>query len=345
MELKKAFYVACFFSLAFLVCWEIYWRSQGYIADIEDDKYLWAEQRAKVEKADSNVVVLIGSSRILFDIQLPIWEKIVGYKPIQLSAPGSTPLPAFRDLVENTTFSGTIIVGVTPGLFFSTTVPPARPWKRMQAKVDCYHNRTYAQRINHHLSIPLQNSFVILSKGEEEWADDIHLKAFLNRIYLGQRTERPRNPPFYEFMETSIDRNVRMKEKVVQDTAFANSIRRVWLGFSPKERKDDKEGTIKFFVENAKKFMTRGGNLILLYCPSDGELKQIELENLPRAEYWDELVKRSGAKSYHYEDYVELQGLNVPEWSHLAGEDADYFTKELLNILLMDQVIPDRKTQ
>ncbi len=345
MELKKAFYIACFFSLAGLAFWEIYWRSQGYIADLEDDKYLWAEQRAKVEKADSNDVILIGSSRILFDIQLPVWEKVAGYKPIQLAAPGSSPLPAFRDLVENTNFSGTIIVGVTSGLFFSTTVPQARPWKRMQSKVDCYHNRTYAQRLNHQLSIPLQKSFVFLSKGEEDWDDDIHLKSFLNRIYLGQRTERPRDLPFYKFMDTSIDRNVRMKDRVVQDTAFANSIRRVWLSFSPKQKKDDKEGTMKYFIEDAKQFMARGGNLILLLCPSDGEVKQKELENYPRKEYWDELVNQSGARAYHYEDYVELQGLNVPEWSHLAAEDADYFTKELLNILLMDQVVPDRKTQ
>jgi hypothetical protein len=285
----------------------------------------------------------LGHREILFDIQLPVWEKGTGYKPIQLAGAGSTPLPAFRDLVENTTFSGTIIVGVTPGLFFSTTVPQARPWKRMQSKVECYHNRTYAQRLNHHLSIPLQKSLVFLSKGEEEWDDDINLKGFLSRIYLGQRTERPRDPPFYKFMETGIDRNVRMKEKVVQDTAFANSIRRVWMSFAP--RKADKEGTMKFFIEDAKKFIERGGNLILLLCPSDGELKQKELENFPRAEYWDELVKQSGAKGYHYEDYVQFLGLNVPEWSHLAGEDADYFTKELLNILLMDQAIPDRKTQ
>jgi hypothetical protein len=345
MELKKAFLICCCFSLAGLASWEIYWRSQGYIADIEDDKYLWADQRAKVEKADTNDVILIGSSRILFDIQLPVWEKAAGYKPIQLASPGSTPLPAFRDLVENTDFSGTVIVGVTPGLFFSTTFPGARPWKRMQAKVDCFHNRTYAQRLNHRLSIPLQKTFVFLSKGEEDWSDDINLKGFLNRIYLGQRTEKPRMPPFYKFMETSIDRNVRMKNRVVEDTAFANSIRRVWLAFTPKERKDDKEGTIKFFLEDAKKFMARGGNLILLYCPSDGDIKQKENENLPRADYWDELVKQSGAKAYHYEDYVEFQGLNVPEWSHLAPEDADYFTKELVNILLKDQAIPHRKNQ
>jgi hypothetical protein len=63
MELKKAFYIACLFSLVGMVGWEIYWRSQGYIADLEDDKYLWVDQRAKVEKADSNDVILIGSSR------------------------------------------------------------------------------------------------------------------------------------------------------------------------------------------------------------------------------------------------------------------------------------------
>ena len=35
--------------------------------------------------------VLIGSSRVLFDVQLPVWERIAGERPIQLAMEGTSP--------------------------------------------------------------------------------------------------------------------------------------------------------------------------------------------------------------------------------------------------------------
>lgn len=339
MNLKLTFYLTCLFALVSLGAWEIYWRSQGYITDLEDDKYLWADQRSRVEKADKNDVVIIGSSRALFDLQLDVWEEMTGIRPIQLASAGSTPLPAFKDLVQNTTFSGTIVVGVTEGLFFSTTFPGAPPWKRMQNRIEFYHNRTYAQRLNHAISIPLQQSFVFLMKDEEPWDDEINLKNLISKIDLGRRTQSPRMPPFNKFSDITLDRNVRMKEELVTDTAWANSIQRVWQAFTPEDRKSDISSTMSFFLSDAKTFMERGGNLILLRCPSNGKLREIEAKNLPRTEVWDELVRQSGAHAYHYEDYEPLQDLHLPEWSHLAPADADLFTKELLQIMLKDNVI------
>ncbi len=125
MYLKQSLIIAITLSVLSLVAWELYWRSQGKIPDLDDDKNLWAVQRAKVEDASENDVLLLGSSRVLFDIQLNEWEKETGVRPIQLACAGSSPLPVFHDIVQNTNFKGTVLVGVTPGLFFSTTYPEA----------------------------------------------------------------------------------------------------------------------------------------------------------------------------------------------------------------------------
>jgi len=331
-----------FFTLISITSWEFYWRSRGVVPDIEDDKHLWAVQRARLEKAGDSDVVIIGSSRALFDIQLDQWEALTGIRPIQLSSAGSTPLPAMRDIVENTSFKGTLIVGVTPGLFFSTTFPKAPPWKRIQNRINFYRERTYAQRFNHFLSLPLERNLAFISQDEEGWTDDINLRNLLAQIDLGQRTSKEPEPPFYRFQEIAEDRNVRMKEKVVRDTTFANTIKRIWVHFTPEDRNPDKESTMPFFLEDALKFLERGGNLILLRCPSDGYLRDMELRKTPRAEYWDELVRLSGAKAYHFEDYIQLQGFNLPEWSHLSSEDADVFTLELVKILLADNAITSK---
>ncbi|MGJ8592471.1 MAG: hypothetical protein ACSHXF_07980 [Aquaticitalea sp.] len=345
MNLKQSLIIAVTLSVISIVAWEFYWRNQGKIPDLDDDKNLWAVQRGKVKHASENDVVLLGSSRVLFDIQLNEWEKESGVRPIQLASAGASPLPIFHDIVNNTDFVGTVVVGVTPGLFFSTTYPEASPWKRAQNRVDYFEDRTYAQRLNHWLSLPLQKNLVLVSTSEEGWSDDIDLKSLLNNLQIGNRTGKPEFPPFYAFQYIEEDRNNPMSERTATDTAFANSVQRVWKAIiTSNTNPPDREGTSNFFVSDAKKFMERGGNLILLRCPSSGWIKGGEDQFLSRAEFWDPLVEASNAKAYYFEDYDQLKDLTCPEWSHLSAPDARYFTTELVKIMKADGALSNSKT-
>ena len=342
MKLKKSLTIALVITIIATVAWEGYWRSQGYYPNLDDNDALWAQNRHKLKGLTKDGVVLLGSSRVLFDIQLDEWEEATGIRPVQLATAGSTPLPIFHDLVENTSFNGTVLVGVTPGLFFSTTFPKAQPWAWAQTRVDHYHKRTYAQRLNHSLSIPLQNSFAFLS--ESEMASGIKLKTLLSKIKIGERGGKGM-PPFYDFADIEIDRNVKMTERTATDTAFANTVKRVWQFYMNADMPPpDKKSTMAFFLKDAKKFMERGGNLILLRCPSTGFFKDLESKGLPREAYWDSLVSQSKAKAYNYMDYPQFTKLECPEWSHLSAEDASYFTKELVSIMLKDGTITNQKT-
>jgi len=344
MNLKRSLIIAVTLSLVTIGSWEMYWRSQGYYPGLEDDKELWAIQREKLEKATNNDVVLLGSSRVLFDFQLNEWEQVTGKRPIQLAAAGTTPLPVFHDIAQNSDFAGTVIVGVTPGLFFSTTYPLAMPWNRVQTRIDYFYNRTYAQRLNHKLSVPLQNNFAFLTSDEEDWSDDLDLKALLKRIRIGNRIG-PGMPPFYRFQDIYNDRNVLMKNKMATDTAFANTVKKVWgfYGAQAQAHPPEREATIAFFLEDAKRFKARGGNLILVRCPSSGGLRMGENMGLPRAVFWDDLVSQATVPGYHFEDYKQLKNFNCPEWSHLSANDARTFTTELATIMMKDGAISNPK--
>lgn len=343
MSLKKSFLIALTISIIGLTSWELYWRSKGYSPNLDDNKDIWAVQRAKVDKSSSNDVLLIGSSRVLFDIQLNEWESETGVRPIQLASAGASPLPIFSDIVNNTDFKGTIIVGVTPPLFFSTTFPLADPWHRAQSRVDHFYKRTYAQQINHQVSIPLQQNLALLSTTEEMWTDNIDLKSLLNTVKVGNRVPEGM-PPFYRFDEFSLDRNTIMTERTVVDTAFANTIKKVWGFFGKISPPPDKASTMAFFVKDAKTFIDRGGNLILLRGPSTGGLRMGENAVTPRATFWDELIEEVGTKGYHFEDYEDFKDLDCPEWSHLSAKDAQFFTTELAKIMLADGSITNQKT-
>lgn len=336
MQLKQTLIIAAILSVMSIVAWEYYWRSQGFYPTLDDDEALWSVQRNRVQNLSDNDVILTGSSRVLFNIQLNEWEKIIERRPLQLAIAGSSPLPVFHDIVEKTDFKGTVLVGVTPGLFFSTTNPKADPWDAAQSKVNYFHNRTYAQRLNHVLSIPLQQNFAFIS--DVSGVDGINLKQLIKKIKVGNRVSNPM-PPFHEFSDLDIERNTKMTAITVQDTAFANTVKRVWQFFDKEPRPPQRDSTITYFSNDVKKFMNRGGRVILLRNPSTGFYKQLESERLPRTEFWNKLLIQSNAKGYHYNDYEKLRDFDCPEWSHLSAEDAATFTTELAKIIKKDNVL------
>ena len=362
MKLKLSLIVTIALTLIGLIIWESYWRSEGYYPNLNDDKALWAMERSKVEKATTEDVVILGSSRAFFDLQVQEWQKCTGRFPFQLASTGSSPLPTFHDIVNNTDFTGIIVIGVAPGLFFSTTQPGAFPWRRAQSKVDYFKSETYAQKLNHRLSIPLQRNLVLISADEEEWYDDIDLKALLYRIELGDRTKGPDFPPFYNFGDVTIPRNMSLSYKTEHDKEFAQKVIDVW-NFEPPEPPEpqetstievdtlqvkveekkpewpDKEGTIAYFLEDLETFKKRNGKVVLVRCPSSGVVRQRELKELPREQFWDSLVAVSKVPSYHFEDYNQFKDLSCPEESHLSQKDAEFFTRELIKVLYNDRVL------
>jgi len=343
MNLKQSMLIAITLSFVCLVAWELYWRSQGHLPNIDDNKNLWANQREKLDDIKDNTIVFIGSSRILYDIQLDIWKEETKTDPVMLAAQGSSPIPILKDIVENTDFNGTIIAGITEFLLFSTIYQEADFMKRPQSLVDYYYNRTYAQRLNHKLSIPLQKNLAFIRDGDEDWDSDVDLKTLLREF----RDDRagPVYPDWNNFEEITLERHMKMPVRMETDTAYANTVKNVWkFLLSGDNPPPDKEGTSSAFVELAKKFKAKGGNLILVRCPSSGMFKEIESMAFAREENWDPLVEKSGATGYNYLDYDQFQNLFLPEWSHLAAKDAQFFTKELINIMKSDGIILNPKT-
>lgn len=338
MELNKSLVSALLIFVAGILGWEMYTRSQGYIAALNDDKALWAVQRSQLESKISTDVVIIGSSRAHFDLQLDEWESKTGIRPLMLACDGSTPTPIFQDIVNNTSFNGTVVIGVTPGLFFSAPVIQAPMWKRPKTRVDHFYDRTLAQQLNHHLSLPLERNFAFLNSSEEEWADDIDLKSMISRIRIGERLGEPA-PPFYNFSFVDEERNTTMFDKTVTDTAFAATIQHIWMFFIVGAPPPVKDTILAMYEDLIKRFERRGGNVVFARLPSSHGFRDVERKNVPRNEFWEVLLQKTNTPGYHFEDYPQLNQYELPEWSHLATPDAKNFTLDFVDILLQDQII------
>src|SRR3954452_5363643 len=118
-NLLKAGVFALVLVALFIIIWEGYWRSKGFVATYNDDKALWANKRSDAFLPKDKATVFIGSSRIKFDLDVPTWESMTGEKAVQLSLVGTSPRLLLQDLANDKNFRGKLVVDVTEIIFFS----------------------------------------------------------------------------------------------------------------------------------------------------------------------------------------------------------------------------------
>src|ERR1700716_2462494 len=94
-------------EIACVASWETFWRAHYFVPDdYEDTPALWQIQR---ERATGSATVLIGSSRMWEDVDLTVWERTAGTRPIQLAIAGRNPRPVLRELAVDPSFHGLVV--------------------------------------------------------------------------------------------------------------------------------------------------------------------------------------------------------------------------------------------
>jgi hypothetical protein len=316
------------------VAWELHVRSLGYAPTLNDTADLWAERRAAVQP-DS--VVIIGDSRPWFDIDLDAFEQGFGKRPIQLALPGSCGYPVLEHFANDTSFRGTVICSVVPGMFFAPH--GSYPVQMAEKPMKRYAKWSWAQKWGHNLAIPLENTFAFLKQGE------LDLGSLLRRIQLPNRANAhvlPEYPPY--FNHTDRERQARMTAQAEKPGELRDRIRRIWPPLftpPPPPSHVPKEAFMKMMGEAMGKRMQdsvaavakireRGGHVVFVRFPFTGGLKELEDKLTPRGMIWEPLVKATNAPGIYCEDIPELASFDCPEWSHLSAGDSIEFTKRLV---------------
>lgn len=319
--------IVSIFLIMFCAGWELWCRHLGYMPTLNDNPYQWALIREKVNKADQDDIVIIGSSRALFDLRLDVLKKLSGREPLQLSIVGSSPLLILQDLAENTNFSGTIICGVSPVLFFAPGGPPMdKPveWLKFHREF------SPSQRIGQYTGIFLQKKLAFIQQ------EDLTLPALLDLLPIGNRPRAqvpPKFPPFLYTLETN--RQAALLEKVSSDPSYASRIQLIWQGLFTVPGADDTAAgyVIGEYARSVETIRARGGKIIFVRPPSTGWLLEKENEITPRRRFWDRLIQTTGTAGYHFQDYIEQARLDCPEWSHLTEKDSFIYTESLSRLL------------
>jgi hypothetical protein len=313
--------------LLLMAAWEAYWRGFGAVPGYRNSNGAWAEQRRRIDAGEGGRTVLVGSSRILFDVQLPVWEQLSGERPIQLALEGTSPVPVLEDLARDPDFTGRLVVGVAPDLFFSGFA------YRGEA-IEHFHKQGPSQRSGHWLSKRLLEPYFAF------YDPDFALATVVRRQDWPQRPGLRRDTRVRKLMvQDSPDRNTHMWRKLEVDASYRDLARSIWAeNFTgpPPPMMDTPEkarALVAAQIERAGKAVAtlraRGVRVVFVRPPSNGAYYAFEQKAMPRAHTWDVLLQRTGAPGIHFEDYPQLQGYELPEWSHLTAADARRFTTQL----------------
>ena len=314
-----------------MVGWELYWRQENHALSFDDDESLWASKRKLIYQSSPAKPVVIGSSRIKFDLDVDTWENITGEKPIQLSLPGTSPRPMLTDLAHDKNFKGTVLIDVTEGLFF--TPSGSFPEKEAIKRITAYPKWSLSQQISFQINRLLEAHFLFLD------GLNLALNPLLNLLPVQNRPGVWGGPQFpREFSVNGVDRQTKMTDAFVADTVIQNKVKRVWQDIGAHSPKEAIGGPPLVEILNATKqsvdqIRARGGQVLFIRTPSDGPMRQVEKQMFPRALYWDRLLAHTQSQGIYFEDYPALTRYRCPEWSHLTPNDAIGFTAGLIPIV------------
>lgn len=311
--------------LSGMFAWELRMRSLGLVAgDLDDSNAHWAVERRRIAAGNYDGVVIAGSSRILFDTDLDIWKEMTGLRPIQLALPGTSPRPVLADLAADPQFKGLLVVGVTPEFFFSD-----RTSTEFTGVFDYWKIESPSERVGHQIGLVLSRYLAFLD-------DQYSLTALINQLDLPNRGKITR--PYltaWKLSESHNDRQHFLWPRLAIDQRLRDHAMRVWKNNArPPPGEELIARTCDEALRDVGRIRARGGEVAFVRPPSAGFFHEREEKNVSRAKTWNRLLKETGAFGINFEDYPAMQGLEIPEMSHLTRQSAQRFTRAYVDVLM-----------
>jgi hypothetical protein len=316
--------------------WEYFARSMQHLPG-DYDEYTnmtahWAEERAILDDPDHEVdVVLLGSSRMLWNADLDILEDALGTRPLQLAIAGTGPALMLEDIVDNTDFNGLVLVGVTPFLFnrldggffgadalrwYEEASPTELSGYRIHAALSAHFGFlddgfTLAQLLNHYSQLPEREGAKDLAAGQ--WKLGRHFADRQTDMWAPVEIEGSfDNEQILAFWRGGLGRDPEGPERMAEMATEATA----------------------FFTPLVEALRARGGDVVFIRMPSSGGYLEHDLATRYRELTWDPMAENIDAVWVNTMDYGALSSeLEIPEWSHLSRKSQDEFSREILPLV------------
>ena len=326
-RLGAAGWLAIAVVAAATVAWELQMRALGLVAgDLDDSKASWSVERQKIADGRHDGVAIVGGSRILFDTHIDGWEELTGRRPIQLALAGMSGQRFLADLANSSEFAGLVLIDVTPAQFFREGL--GNP--EFEGVLEVWDQRGPAERLGHAIGVFLSRHIAFLD-------DQYTPFQLINQLRIPEREGviGPYLRP-WKLSESYDDRQTVLWRQIeTNDWLRAHAIH-VWT-FRPVPPPPNEALIAKIIADvraSVARIRARGGEVVFIRPPSTGAYYEREQLQVPRDRTWDRLLRETGTFGIHFEDYPAMQGLDLPELSHLSREAARAYTRAYVGVLV-----------
>jgi hypothetical protein len=192
-------------------------------------------------------------------------------------------------------------------------------------------NQTPSEHVDHLLAMQLERVFAFTDEQTRP-----RRMLFLAKLPL--RPGMPERLDPHKLYVSAADRNSQLWSRVLQDEAYRQEAKDIWARFrAPGRRRDLSDADVSAIIADVRRdverIRARGGEVVFIRMPYEGVYTQIEDRGFPRQRFWDRLVAETNSVGVAWQDYPELQGYELPEWSHLAPHERERYTRALTRIL------------
>jgi len=327
--LGRSAWLALLLAIILMAAWETWVRGQGVTPGYRNSDGQWAEQRRRISSDAGDGWVFTGSSRTLFNMQLDVWQRLDGSRPLQLALEGTSPVSVMEGLAEDDNFTGKLIVGIAPGLFFSG-------YEYRKTVFRHYKDESPTQWFGNKVSMLFEPWLAFYNY-------DFAFAAILRRQPLPVREGMELDLEVRKIYDMGRDRNTRLWDRVDTDIEYRDLARHIWAQNwkplaelpPPVQEKilESRDKQLERAITATEKLQAKSIEVVFVQMPYEGHYAVAEIDIAPRDSTWDVLLEKTGALGLHFQDHEEMQGYWLPEWSHMTGSEADRFTEAFYGLV------------
>ena len=294
-------------------------KKADHHTSIVDDQVQWSIERQKIKKLNDNAVILLGASRMQTNFDLTIFKEIFPERSVlQLAiSGGGSSLPTFQDIVNKTSYQGTLIISETEySLIEEESV--------QQEYIDFFYRGFSIDKYwNKKIDNSLLHKFLFLNpngSSERIWGNLIIEKELPEPIYINTLDDR-QQLSYFSKTDTSWLWNMRLNG-IKNDSASIFQTPDKWIAKIKKN-----------WQAPIEKFTKRGGKIVFVRMPVDKERWYYEKKKTPRNKYWNLFISTLAVEGIHFSEHEGLRKFRLPDTSHLDWKDREEFTKNLISLI------------
>jgi hypothetical protein len=281
-------------AIVLLTGWELFWRSREFVPTLTDSEALWCHTR-KLMAHDE--IVIVGSSRLQTGLDPAIMSRALNRHVTQLAINGANPGPLLRDLADDESFAGTVLLEYMP---LRILTADSQSVMRAHGFVAACRATTFVSDIDSTMSRALERRVALMNPE-------------LNAIAIMSYTSRHHRLPRGVYARLRDDRFLAL---TFREGHLEGINQPVWESDNNPNALSQRLAELHAAIV---RIQARGGRVILYRPPVSGAALADEEAHFPTTVWLPRVADSLGVPVIDFAEVPELRDMRCPDGGHLEA--------------------------